>query len=248
MLPFIHLPVQAKNRLKKLALTAGSGLTVLALATGCARGSSTAAAQSESAAGASAASASAASESASSASASSASASAASAKASEEAEAAERAVEAAKSEAAEASASAEAEASASASAQAEKDAAEAAKKKTASAKTVTSRELQRLVKDPSGHVGETVVVFGRVTQFDSVTGQCTFRASIGHTKMRAYSYNHNAMFVAGDLETNCPELDDVLEDDQVKVTATMVMPYSYSTTMGGTTTVPLFKVEKIQRV
>ena len=248
MLPFIHLPVQAKSRLKKLALTAGSGLAVLALATGCASGSSTAAAQSESAAAASAASESVASESAASASASSASASAASAKASEEAEAAERAVEAAKSEAAEASASAEAEASASASAQAEKDAAEAEKKKNASAKTLNSRSLQRIVKDPDGHVGETVVLFGEVTQFDSATGQCIFRADIGHANMRTWDYYHNAMFVAGDASSDCPELDDVLQDDEVKITATVVSSYTYSTSIGGSATVPLFKVVKVQRI
>lgn len=255
MLPFIHLPVQAKNRLKKLALTAGSGLAVLALATGCASGSSTAAAQSESAAAASAASESAASESAASASAASqsaASASAASESAASESAASESAASASaaaeSSAAAEASASAEAEASASASAQAEKDAAEAEKKKNASAKTLNSRSLQRIVKDPDGHIGETVVLFGNVTQFDSATGQCIFRANIGHANMRKWDYDHNAMVVAGDWSTTCPELDDVLQDDEVKITATVLRSHSYDTQIGGRTTVPLFEVSKIQRI
>ena len=258
MLPFIHLPVQAKSRLKKLALTAGSGLAVLALATGCASGSSTAAAQSESAAAASAASESAASESAASASAarqSAASASAASESAASASAASESAASASaaaeSSAAAEASASAEAEASASASAsaQAEKDAAEAEKKKNASAKTLNSRSLQRIVKDPDGHIGETVVVFGNVTQFDSATGLCTFRANIGHANMRYdWDYDHNAIFSAGDSSSDCPELDDVLQDDEVKITATVVSSYTYGTSIGGSATVPLFKVVKVQRI
>ncbi|WP_157103297.1 hypothetical protein [Neomicrococcus aestuarii] len=251
MLPFTHLSQQVnagiRNGLRTVAVTAA----VVMLATGCASGASSAA--SESAASASAASESAASESA-------ASESAAEASAYEEAEAAEREVEAAKSEAAasseaaaeaeaEAEASREAEAAASESAQAEKEAGAARKKKIADAPELSARELQRIVKSPDDHITETVVVYGTVSQFDAATGECTFRADIGHTNMRYdWDYEHNSMFVAGDLESDCPELDDVLQDDEVRITATVLMAYTYDTSIGGSATVPLFTVEKIERI
>ncbi|GAB2901704.1 hypothetical protein [Neomicrococcus lactis] len=263
MLPFTHLTSAATGRLQKYVLTAGSALLALGLLTGCVSSGAASATNSASSASESAASESAASEAA-------ASESAASAKAYEEAEAAERELEAAKSEAAASSEAAQAEAeaseasesaaaeeaaasssaaAASASAQAEKDAETEARKKIANAKPVNSRQLQRIVKNPDDHVGETMVIYGRVTQFDSATGECIFRANVGHANMRYdWDYDHNSIFVAGDMESDCPELDDVLQDDEVKVTASVVMSYSYDTQIGGSTTVPMFRVEKIERI
>lgn len=132
---------------------------------------------------------------------------------------------------------------------AQKKAKASEKKRIDSAQPVSVRELSLIVKKPDSHTGETVVVFGEVTQFDSATGACIFRANIAPANMaNTWDYDHNAIFTAGDGDADCPKLDPIVADDQVRMTATVVSAFSYDTQIGGSTTVPLFKVEKIARV
>ncbi|MGG5753483.1 hypothetical protein ACQ3I4_12790 [Zafaria sp. Z1313] len=189
------------------------------------------------------ASAAAASESASAAASESAAAEA-ERKAEEEAE--RKAAEAKAKEEAEAKAAAEAKAQEEAEAKSKKEAAAEEKKRIDGAQPVSARDLSLIVKKPDAHVLETLVVHGEITQFDAATGECIFRANIGHTNMaRSWDYDHNAIFMAGDGDADCPELDDFVADDEVRITATVVSAFSYDTQIGGSTTVPLFKVEKI---
>lgn len=175
--------------------------------------------------------------------------------------------EAAASASAELEAAAEAEASASAAAasikdeeaaaktaEAEKKAAaaeqkkkkEAEKQRIAKAKPMSSRALARLVKKPDAAEGEIAVLYGEITQFDAATGACIFRANIAHAKMSSsWKYEHNAIFVGGDGISDCPKLDEFVADDEVKIVATSMGSYSYDTQVGGNTTVPKFKVEKV---
>jgi len=129
-----------------------------------------------------------------------------------------------------------------------KEAAEKAQKeKENKAKEVTKRQLAQIVKNPDSHVDENVIIYARITQFDSGTGPCTFRADVSQALVGKYDYEHNSMFAAGDGISDCKELDDFVADDLVKITATVTGSLTYDTTIGGSTTVPMFKVVKIKR-
>lgn len=93
-----------------------------------------------------------------------------------------------------------------------------------------------------------MIVFGRVTQFDSATGPCTFRADLSHAQAGKYDYEHNSMFTAGDGLFSCDVLDDIVAEDIVQITATVTGSLSYDTSIGGSTTVPEFQVVKIKRL
>lgn len=92
-------------------------------------------------------------------------------------------------------------------------------------------------------------MYGKVTQFDAATGECIFRANIAHTIMASeWDYEYNSIFTSGDGVSDCPKLDDVVTDDLVQMTVTSKGSFSYDTQVGGNTTVPMFKVEKISRL
>lgn len=132
---------------------------------------------------------------------------------------------------------------------AEKTAAKKAEQAKANkAKKVSKRELAQIVKKPDSNIGKNVIIYARVTQFDSATGPCTFRADVSHAYVGKYSYEHNSMFSAGDGLFSCDILDDVLADDIIKVTTTVTGSLSYDTQIGGSTTVPKFEVVKLKRL
>ena len=132
---------------------------------------------------------------------------------------------------------------------AEKEAKQKAEKAKANkAKKITSRELAQIVKKPSSHLDKNVILYARVTQFDSATGPCTFRANVSHAHVGKYDYEHNTIFNAGDGLANCDILDDVVAEDIVKVTATVSGSLTYDTQVGGSTTVPEMQVVKITRL
>lgn len=118
-----------------------------------------------------------------------------------------------------------------------------------------SIEVDQLEKNPAAYEGRCVVMYARIVQFDSATGPCSFHAELSATRStRWYNYDVRTTFGYTDselmsaIETDCPELDDIDGDDFVKVWATGIGSYSYSTTMGGTNTVPSFKIEKVELV
>lgn len=116
------------------------------------------------------------------------------------------------------------------------------------AQPATERELALLVKDPDAHIGDIMVVYGEITQFDSATGPCIFRANIAHQNMAdTWDYDHNSIFMAAEEEDGtCPMLNDFIADDEVQITATGMGSYSYDTQIGGSTTVPMFIINKIK--
>ncbi|MGV2855222.1 hypothetical protein ACNPON_16700 [Glutamicibacter sp. AGC13] len=124
----------------------------------------------------------------------------------------------------------------------------AEKAKANKAKKVTKRALAQIVKQPDSHIDENVILYGLVTQFDSATGPCTFRAELSHAQVGKYDYEHNSMFTAGDGLADCEALDDIVAEDIVQITATVTGSLSYDTTIGGSTTVPKFQVVKIKRL
>ncbi|MGP5099653.1 hypothetical protein ACTXJ1_16685, partial [Brachybacterium alimentarium] len=54
-------------------------------------------------------------------------------------------------------------------------------------------------------------------------------------------YEHNSLAFSGDGDSQCPELDDIVADDQVKLTVVLQGGESYNS-LGGYTTVPKFEV------
>jgi flagellar biosynthesis GTPase FlhF len=125
----------------------------------------------------------------------------------------------------------------------------AAKAKINNATEVSARQLSKINKNPDNFTGDVLVVYGKITQFDAATGQCIFRADISNTVMAyEWDYEYNSMFTSGDGLSDCPKLDDVVQDDIVKMTVTSEGSFSYDTQIGGNTTVPMFKVEKIGRI
>jgi hypothetical protein len=133
-------------------------------------------------------------------------------------------------------------------------------------KSVEQREAERLasfetinvdqvVRDPNAYQDRGVVVFARIVQFDVNTGSCAFHAEMSASKStRWFDYDERAQFGFGTdeitqiLETACPSLDNIDQDDFVKIWAVGAGSFSYDTSMGGTNTVPLFAIEKIELV
>ena len=113
---------------------------------------------------------------------------------------------------------------------------------------MTKRELAQVVKKPDSNVGRNLIIYARVTQFDSATGPCTFRANVSHAHVGKYDYERNSIFNAGDGLLNCDVLDDVVQDDIIQVTAEVSGSLSYDTQIGGSTTVPEFQVVKLKQL
>lgn len=126
------------------------------------------------------------------------------------------------------------------------------------AKTAEQREAERLaacdpidvdavVKDPDAYLGECLVVYAAIWQYDSRTGPCTFLASMSdQPHQRSFEYGEDGAFVADD--DTCSQLDGVDADDHVKIWAEGAGPHSYDTAMGGSNEIPLWSIEKVELV
>jgi hypothetical protein len=101
-------------------------------------------------------------------------------------------------------------------------------------------DWQLLVKSPDTSRGRGYVVFACVTQFDSATGSTAFRANASWHREEYSFAGDNAWF-----EGSASLLSDVVEDDQLHLRVTVIGSYSYSTQIGGQTTVPAFQVNGI---
>lgn len=109
---------------------------------------------------------------------------------------------------------------------------------------ITPREWKKLAKNPDAYAGKAYIVYGAVTQFDTATGDDTFRANVdGVRHSDRYDYDTNTILtnVAGDVS-------DLVEDDMFQANVIVVGSYEYETTLGGNMTVPMLNVMKIKRV
>ncbi|WP_233899187.1 PASTA domain-containing protein [Pseudonocardia dioxanivorans] len=113
------------------------------------------------------------------------------------------------------------------------------------AKAITAREWALIARSPDAHIGEAVIVYGQVTQFDSATGPAGFRANVdgvAHKVSYGYAdYDTNTILVADTAAT----LGDLVNKDLFKAEVTVLGSYTYETTMGGSTTVPKLAVQKV---
>lgn len=119
----------------------------------------------------------------------------------------------------------------------------------ASFQPLDERTFALLARDPDAHIGQTLILTGVVFQFDAATGRCGFLANVGHDRQTySYDYVQNAVFTSGDGWEECPVLDDVVEDDHVRLWVTTLGSYSYDTQIGGNTTVPSFEVHQVEHL
>jgi hypothetical protein len=117
---------------------------------------------------------------------------------------------------------------------------------TESYDTVSSREYKKIAKDPDLYIGDTILVYGVITQYDSATGSCAFRADTGPKKTKySFDYSVNSIVSAAD-SYDCPQLDDVVSDDHVKMWVTLLGAFDYETAIGGTATAVAMQVDRIQ--
>lgn len=110
-------------------------------------------------------------------------------------------------------------------------------------KTVGERDLAKIVKSPDKHIGENIIVYAEVSQFDGATGEDTFRGYVANRNITEYGYwigGDNSVFLGTEKQ-----LSDVVEDDIVKVWVTVAGGLTYDTQIGGSTTVPQFIVNFI---
>ena len=126
-----------------------------------------------------------------------------------------------------------------------------AKAKTAKAKPptpltyrkITAREWKGIAKSPDSHAGQTVVVYGRVTQFDAVTGDQSFRADIsGVRRTESYEYETNTVLTGVDASV----VADLVEGDTFRANVLVGGSQKYETALGGETTVPALIVESVK--
>ena len=116
-----------------------------------------------------------------------------------------------------------------------------------SAAELTERDLAMIVKSPDDQAGKTVVIYANITQFDAATGDCIFRANVSHQRMEnSWEYDENAIFTGEGGRAGCAALKEFDDEDQLRITATSLGSISYDTQIGGNTTVPAFRVEKIE--
>lgn len=110
---------------------------------------------------------------------------------------------------------------------------------------IDSRAWLEIAKDPHSHAGECIVIYGKVTQFDSATGTDNFRADVGGTQETPtygfVSYPTNTV-----LAGSSAMLSDVVEDDLFTANVMVLGSYTYSTQIGGQTTVPRLQVDSVR--
>ncbi|MFC4603153.1 DUF2510 domain-containing protein [Rhodococcus kronopolitis] len=126
---------------------------------------------------------------------------------------------------------------------AKRQAAEAAKKDPATYEQLTERDFALIAKNPDAAIGRKVVVYGRVTQFDSATGTTQFLARTAPlVPDSVYDYDQNTL-VVGDTAAL---IRDVVKGDLVTMHAEVLGSYTYDTQAGGSTTVPKLSVNIVE--
>lgn len=112
------------------------------------------------------------------------------------------------------------------------------------ARKISAREWQLIAKDPGSHIGERVIVYGQVTQFDASTGTEGFRANVDGVV-------HKPKYGFADYDTNTilggdeGLLREVVQGDLFKAEVTVLGAYTYETTLGGQLTVPKLQITKV---
>lgn len=109
---------------------------------------------------------------------------------------------------------------------------------------LSDRDWAKIAKNPDAHSGDSVVVYGVVTQFDAATGPDGFRADVSGTRQdSAYQYDTNTLMY-GTVQV----LAGLVEGDEFRAWVTVEGAETYDTTVGGRVTAPVLDVDRIERV
>lgn len=93
----------------------------------------------------------------------------------------------------------------------------------------------QIIKNPDAYEGTRAVLYGEVVQFDVNTGACSFRMQTGPAQTEhSFDYDQNTFVNAG--ASNCDLLGPIVQDDHLRIWATVTGAYTYSTTIGGSAT------------
>lgn len=113
-------------------------------------------------------------------------------------------------------------------------------------RAITAREWALIARDPDAHIGESIIVYGQVTQFDAATGTTGFRANVdgvAHKVSYGYAdYDTNTILTAA----TSAMLGDLVNKDLFRAEVIVTGSYSYDTSIGGRTTAPQLSVQKIE--
>lgn len=103
---------------------------------------------------------------------------------------------------------------------------------------ITDRDLAEIVKAPDAHRGRAVVLYGSVAQFDSVTGPGAFLAVVGA---------EGPGMTGALLHADTHVLGEVVQGDSFHAHVVCDGAESYTTQIGGQSTVARFLVFDISR-
>lgn len=109
---------------------------------------------------------------------------------------------------------------------------------------ISDRQFAKIVRNPDGHIGDTITIYGEVTQYDSATGLSSMLANTSNDPQgnNYYLYGENS-YLSGDSS----DLEELVEDDTFKAKVKVTGAFSYDTQAGGNTSVPEFEVVSITR-
>jgi hypothetical protein len=107
---------------------------------------------------------------------------------------------------------------------------------------IADRDYELLVRNADEHVGERIIIYGRVWQFDNATGPTYFLADTAGTQQEDwFDYEIQAA-----MQGTADMFSNVVEDDIFKAWVTVMGSQTYETAIGGENTVPLFSVGQIE--
>lgn len=110
---------------------------------------------------------------------------------------------------------------------------------------VSSRAWSKIARDPSAHVGKTIVVYGGITQFDSATGNSMFRANVdGVRHSEWFDYDTNTVLTAPDPAL----IDDLATEDMFEAKVVVSGEFSYESTFGAELSTPELEIRSIRRI
>ncbi|MBT0768643.1 hypothetical protein KIH74_06875 [Kineosporia sp. J2-2] len=113
---------------------------------------------------------------------------------------------------------------------------------------LTQREWALIARDPDSHIGEAIVVYGVVTQADSITGAQTIRADIGGVKDTPDYFGYSNYPTNTIVTSDKVDLGELVEDDIFRARVIVMGSQQYETTLGGYLTVPTIEMKRGWRI
>lgn len=114
-------------------------------------------------------------------------------------------------------------------------------------KQLGEREFALLSKSPDDHEGEKILIHGEVTQFDSNTGECAFRADTDALlRSNRFEYKENT-FITGGNDGTCSYLkSSVVAGDSFRAWVKVDGSLEYKTQIGGVSTALKLVADKVE--